>query len=144
MLAGKTLSFTMIGEDGVAKSFSVSSSKIEFANSAILRNHNENPKSITGSTYRFSYRDDKTGYRVYDVAAHHPHHGQGNSHLPERLRHGVMWRGNTDDNHSFSPDTIIINHLVKWKHLWEILEGTFSGTATLKDHNDFSNTSSPV
>ena len=133
-----TLSFTMIGEDGVAKSFSVSSSKIEFANSAILRNHNENPKVLQEAHIDFHIEDDKN--RAMSFMMSLPiirTTGQVTATYQSDYDYQVMWRGNTDDNHSFSPDTIIIN-LVKWAPVGDFLEGTFSGTATLRDHNDFS------
>lgn len=133
-----TLSFTMIGEDGVAKNFSVSSSKIEFANSAILRNHNENPKVMQEAHIDFHIQDDKNTAMSFMMSLPIIRTtGQVTATYQSDYDYQVMWRGNTDDNHSFSPDTIIIN-LVKWAPVGDFLEGNFSGTATLSDHNDFS------
>ncbi|MFN8252974.1 MAG: hypothetical protein U0V75_13990 [Ferruginibacter sp.] len=133
-----TLSFTMIGEDGVAKEFAVSSSKIEFANSAILRNHNENPKVLQEAHIDFHIEDDKNPGMSFMMSLPIIRTtGKVTATFQSDYDYQVMWRGNTDANHSFSPGEIEI-HLTKWAPVGDFLEGTFSGTATLKDHNNFS------
>jgi len=133
-----TLSFTYIDKDGVEKQFSISSSKHDLTNCALLRNHNENPKVMQEAHIDFRIADDKDPNRLFHLSLPIIRTaGTVTATFESDYDYQVMWRGNTDASHSFSPATIEIQ-LLKWAPVGGFMEGTFSGTATMKNHNDFS------
>jgi hypothetical protein len=132
------ISFTMVAEDGTSKDVVISSSKNDFSNSACLRNHNENPKVMQEAHIDFHITDEKDGNLLFMISLPIIRTtGTVTATYESGYDYQIMWRGNTDANHSFSPESIVIN-LTKWAPVGDFLEGTFSGTATLKDHNNFS------
>jgi len=133
-----TLSFTMIAADGTSKDVVISSAKSDFSNGACLRNHNENPQVLQEAHMDFHITDDKNENLLFMMSLPIIRTtGTVTASFESDDNYQVMWRGNTDVNHSFSPATIVIN-LTRWAPEGDFLEGTFSGTATLSDHNDFS------
>lgn len=133
-----TLSFTYIDKDGNEKLFSITSSKHDLSNCALLRNHNENPKVMQEAHIDLSIQDDKDPNKLFTISLPIIRTtGTVTATFDSDYDYQVMWRGNPDVNHSFSPTDIVI-HLLKWAPAGDFLEGTFSGEATLKDHNDFS------
>lgn len=138
-----TLSFTYVDKDGKEQLFSISSSGHDLSNCALLRNHNENPKVMGEAHIDFRIRDDKNPNRLFHLSLPIIRTtGTVTATFQSDYDYEVMWRGNTDADHSFSPQTIEIK-LTKWSPVGDFLEGTFSGTATISDHNDFS-TDKPV
>ncbi len=133
-----TLSFTYLDKDGKEQLFSVSSSGHDLSNCALLRNHNENPKVMGEAHIDFRITDDKNRNRLFHLSLPIIRTtGTVTATFQSDYDYDVMWRGNTDADHSFSPQTIEIQ-LTKWTPVGGFLEGTFSGTATISDHNDFS------
>jgi hypothetical protein len=133
-----TFSFTMVAEDGATKDVVISSSKHDRSNCVRLRNHNENPKLMQDVHMDFYITDDTDPNLLFMLSLPIIRTtGTVTATFDSDYDYQVMWRGNTDANHSFSPVSIEI-HLSKWVPVGDFLEGTFSGTATLKDHNNFS------
>ena len=132
------ISFTMIAADGTSKDVVISASKNDFSNSACLRNHNENPKVLQEAHIDFHISDEKDGNLLFMMSLPIIRTtGTVTATYDSDYDYQIMWRGNTDVNHSFSPESIVVT-LTKWAPVGDFIEGTFSGTATLKDHNDFS------
>ncbi len=133
-----TLSFTYTDANGVEKLFSITSTKHDRSNCAILRNHNENPQVMESAHMDLYVDDDKDHARSFMLSLPIIRTtGSIDADFQSDYDYEVMWRGNTDANHSFNPENIHIV-LSKWAPEGDFLEGTFSGTATIKDHNDFS------
>lgn len=133
-----TLSFTMVAEDGTEKNVVMTSAKHDLTNCALLRNHNENPKVMQEAHIDFRITDDKNPNLLFHLSLPIIRTtGSVTATYDSDYDYQVMWRGNTDVNHSLQPTTIEIR-LTKWSPVGGFLEGTFSGTATMKDHNDFS------
>ncbi len=131
-----TLSFNYTDKDGKVKLFSISSSKHDLSNCAILRNRNENPKIMQDADITFRIADDKDPNKLFTLALPIVRTtGTVTATYQSDYDYKIMWRGNTDANHSFSATNIEIK-LLKWAVVGDFLEGTFSGTATLNDHND--------
>ena len=137
------ISFTMIAADGTSKDIVISSAKHDLSNGARLRNHHPNIKVLQDAHIDFNITDDKDPNLLFMLSLP-VIRTTGTVTATEESddNYQIMWRGNTDINHSFSPVSIEIN-LNKWAPPGDFLEGTFSGTATLKDHNDFS-TEKPI
>lgn len=133
-----TLSFTYVDKDGKEKQYSIVSSKHDRANGAILRNHHENPRVLQESHIDFSLYDDKDPNITFTMSLPIIRTtGKITATYESDYDYQVMWRGNPDVNHSFTPVEIKIT-LTRWAPCGDFLEGTFSGTATMNDHNDFS------
>lgn len=135
-----TLSFTYIDEHGKEKLFAVSSSKHDLSNCALLRNRNENPKIMQDAQITFRIQDDKDQNKLFLMALPIIRTtGTVTATFQSDYDYQIMWRGNPDATHSFTATEITIT-LSKWVPVGDFLEGSFSGTATIKDHNDFSDT----
>lgn len=133
-----TLSFTYVDSKGVEKQFAISSSKHDFSNGACLRNHNENPAILQEAHIDFHLADDKNPNRLFMLSLPIIRTtGVVTATYQSDYDYQVMWRGNPDPDHSFTAVSIEI-HLDKWAPVGDFIEGTFSGKATLNDHNDFS------
>jgi hypothetical protein len=133
-----SLSFTYIDADGKAKVFSINSSKHDLTNCAILRNRNENPQIMQDANIEFRIKDDKDENKLFTISLPIIRTtGVVTATYQTDYDYKIMWRGNTDANHSFNATSIEI-HLNKWAAVGGFLEGSFSGTATLNNHNDFS------
>lgn len=131
-----SLSFTYTDKDGKEKIFSASSSKHDLANCALLRNRNENPKIMQDATIEFRIRDDKDENKLFTISLPVIRTtGVVTATYQTDYDYKIMWRGNPDASHSFNATSIEI-HLNKWAAVGGFLEGIFSGTATLNDHND--------
>lgn len=132
------LSFTYIDENGKEQEYHISSSKHDLSNCALLINHHENPRVLQEAHIDFRIQDDKDINKVFTLSLPIIRTtGTIIATFDSDYDYQVMWRGNSDADHSFSPETIEIK-LLKWAPVGDFLEGSFSGTATLKDHNDFS------
>lgn len=133
-----TLSFTYVDEAGAEKQYVINSSKHDLPNCAVLRNHNENPKILESAHIDLSLQDDKDPNRAFNLSLPIIRTtGSVVATYDTDYNYEIMWRGNTDADHSFTASNITIN-LTKWAPEGDFIEGTFSGDATLKDHNNFS------
>jgi hypothetical protein len=133
-----SLSFTYVDEKGVEKQFVINSSKHDLSNGARLRNHNENPKLLQDAHIDLSIRDDKDPNKLFSLSLPIIRTtGTVTATFQSDYDYQIMWRGNPDVNHSFTATAIGIT-LLNWAPVGDFLEGTFQGTATLNDHNDFS------
>lgn len=133
-----SLSFTYVDAEGQEKQFTATSAAHDLRNCAQLRNHNENPKVLQDAHINFSIYDDKDPNILFNISLPVIRTtGTVTATYQSDYDYQVMWRGNPDVNHSFSPDEITIN-LTKWAPVGDFMEGTFSGTATISHHNDFS------
>lgn len=133
-----TLSFIYIDENGKEKTYAITSSKHDLSNCALLRNHNENPKVLQEAHIDFRIQDDKDQNKLFTISLPIIRTtGTVTATYESDYDYQIMWRGNTDANHSFTASAIEIS-LIKWAPVGEFLEGSFSGTATINDHNDFS------
>jgi hypothetical protein len=131
-----TLSFTYADKDGKEKQFAIISSKHDLSNCAILRNRNENPKIMQDAAIEFRIKDDKDQNKLFTISLPIIRAtGTVTATYQSDYDYKIMWRGNTDANHSFNAASIEIR-LIKWAAVGDFLEGTFSGTATINDHND--------
>ncbi|MFN8154333.1 MAG: hypothetical protein U0Y08_08605 [Bacteroidia bacterium] len=133
-----TLSFTYTDATGIEKTFSIASTKHDRSNCAILRNHNENPQVLQESHLDIVLQDDKDQNILFTISIPIIRtKGKVSADFQSDYDYQVMWRGNPDQNHSFSPLAMDI-YLTEWSPVGAFMEGTFSGTATLSDHNDLS------
>ncbi len=133
-----TISFTYVDKDGKEKLFSIISSKHDLSNCALLRNHNENPKIMQEAHIDFRIQDDKDANKLFHLSLPIIRTtGVVSATYQSDYDYQIMWRGNPDVNHSFSASSVEIK-LIRWAPVGDFLEGTFSGTATLDDHNDAS------
>ncbi|MGC4101678.1 hypothetical protein [Ferruginibacter sp.] len=131
-----SLSFIYVDKDGKEKTFSLSSSKHDLTNCALLRNRNENPKIMQDANIDFRIQDDKDANRLFHMSLPIIRTtGKVTATYQSDYDYKIMWRGNTDPDHSFTAVSIDIK-LTKWAAVGDFLEGTFSGTATINDHND--------
>jgi hypothetical protein len=132
------LSFNYTDNNGQIKTFSLSSSKHDLTNCAIIRNRNENSKIMQDATIEFRIKDDKDANKLFTIALPIIRTtGVVTATYQTDYDYKIMWRGNTDANHSFNATSIEIQ-LTKWAAVGDFLEGTFSGTATINNYNDAS------
>lgn len=140
LVGNNTLSFTYVAEDGKEKTYAITSSKHDLSNCALLRNRNENPKIMQDAQITFRIQDDKDQNKLFLMALPIIRTtGTVTATFQSDYDYQVMWRGNPDASHSFTATEITIT-LSKWAPVGDFLEGSFSGTATIKDHNDFTDT----
>lgn len=133
-----SLSFTYVDEKGNAKEFTINSSKHDLSNCAQLRNHNENPGILQEAHIDFRIQDDKDPNKLFTLSLPVIRTtGTVTATYQSDYDYQIMWRGNPDAGHSFTAETIEIK-LLKWAPAGDFLEGSFEGTATISDHNDFS------
>ncbi len=133
-----SLSFTYVDAAGKEQLFSISSVRHDLSNCALLRNHNENPKILQEAHIDFRIQDDKDKNKLFTISLPIIRTtGSVTATYQSDYDYQVMWRGNPDPNHSFTADNIKID-LLKWAPVGDFIEGSFSGTATIHDHNDFS------
>jgi len=133
-----TLSFYYTGADGIEQQFSIRSAVHDRSNCALLRNHNEDPKILQEAHMDLYLQDDKDHNRLFMLSLPIIRTtGTVLATYQSDYDYQVMWRGNTDTDHSFTADSITIT-LTRWAPVGDFIEGTFSGIAMIHDHNDFS------
>lgn len=133
-----SLSFIYIDEDGKEKTFTATSTKHDLTNAAILRNHNENPKVLEKAEMNIRMMDDKDINKTFRISLPIIRTtGTVTATAETDYNYETMWRGSIDATTNFLPQNITIQ-LTKWPAIGDFIEGTFSGTATLKSQNDYS------
>jgi len=127
-----------VDSNGHEKLFNATSTTHDLRNCALLRNHNENAKILQDAHMDLRIADGKDPNILFTISLPIIRStGTVTATYQSDYDYQVMWRGNPDLNHSFSPGEMTIS-ITKWAPVGDFIEGTFSGTATLSDHNDFS------
>ncbi|MFN8283805.1 MAG: hypothetical protein U0U67_11365 [Chitinophagales bacterium] len=138
--SANTVSYTLVYEDGTTKKIVITSTKHDLANSARLRNHNPNPKILQESHIDFYLSDDKNENLFFHASLPIIRTtGTVTATYQSDYDYSIMWSSNIDNTITILPENMTIT-ITKWAPVGGFIEGTFSGTGTLKDHNDFSTT----
>ncbi|MBY0537669.1 MAG: hypothetical protein K2P88_17565 [Chitinophagaceae bacterium] len=131
-----TLSFTYTDESGKQKEFSISSSVHDRKNCVLIRNHHENRKVLEHAHTDFYIEDDRDHNQLFMMSLPIVRTtGTVTASFDSDYDYQIMWRGNPDNNHSFTASSVEIT-ITKWAPVGGFIEGYFSGTATIKDHNN--------